>query len=430
MRFWCFKIFLIFILLSTSSSEPNLNILTYPVGHGDAFLLECYDEGTSKISITLIDGGSVSIGKGEILTEYIRFITNKLRDPKFRLENIILTIPNEGHYGFIRHILDLIRDEETAKIKFYIGGSRNSYVDLELATKYDSNVFEFTRMNEDGGSLSSCGHYPWGDTKRNFFNCVKRNSKGPIPGSNGIINICKSYQISVLAANFGLSHEFSGQINSTDSKYKNSLILKVTPSGKADPSMLVMGAFENEDMSMRDKSSGDAYYNYIKGTHWHYVSRPTTPIQISHGLKSTLLVLPQHGADTNFNIDQHFFGDYVKPTYAIVSSDVHNTYGNPKCKVVKALNLYMRQFAVREKELQCHVTDESEIEEGRNHTTGQKRQHLSKDMIHSILCAENIFQTTTIDAKNAALQFNLISFSMNKETVIPTSFLNIFNKIL
>lgn len=411
-----------FILLSCVQGEANLNILTYPVGHGDALLVECYDEGTAKIGITIIDAGSVSIGKGEILTEYIRFITNKLRDPKFRLENIVLTIPNEGHYGFIRHILDLIRDEEAQKIKFYIGGSRHSYVDLELATKYDDNVFEFTRMNEDGGSLSSCGHYPWGDTKRGFYNCVRRGSKGPIHGSNGIVDICKSYQLTVLAANFGLSHEFSGQINNTDSKYKNSLVLKITPSGKPEPSMLIMGAFENDDISMRDKPSGEAFYNYIKGTHWHYSSRPTTPITIRDGLKSTLLLVPQHGADTNFNLDSHFFGEYVKPTYAIISSDVHNTYGYPKCKVIKALNLYMRQFAVRDKELQCHVSDESEMEE--------KREHLSKDMIHSILCAENIFQTTTIDAKNSAQQFNLITFSMNKQTVVPTSFLNIFNKIL
>lgn len=416
------KLIILIVISSYVHTEPNLNILTYPVGHGDAFVIECYDEGTNKVSITLIDGGSVSIGKGEILTEYIRFITNKLRDPRFRLETIVLTIPNEGHYGFIRHILDLIRDEEALKIKFYIGGSRNSYVDLELATKYDDNVFEFTRINEDANSLSSCGHYPWGDSKRGFYSCVKRNSKGPIQGSNGIIDICKSFQITVLAANFGLSHEFSGGLNNTDSKYKNSLILKITPRGKPSPSMLIMGAFENDDISQRDKSSGDAYYNYIKGAHSHYVERPSTPITISHGLKSNLILVPQHGADTNFNIDMHFFAEYIKPTYAIVSSDVHNTYGYPKCKVIKALNIYMRQFAVRSKELQCHVTQENEIE--------VKRGRIIKDMINSILCAENIFQTTTVDAKNAVLQFNLVAFSMDRADIEHTSFLNIFNKLL
>lgn len=396
------------VILLLSYVNADLRIFTFPVGQGDSSWLEC-DDNSGKVIITIINAGSVSGLKRTVLDEYNKFITEKLTNPKYRIENIFLTTPNEDHYNFIQPILDLIKDEEALKIKFYIAGTRKSYLGLDLATKYSKTVYEFTRLNEDGNAISSCGHFPWGDTKKNFYSCMQRDVNGPIPNTNGVIDICTSHQITVMAANYGFSHELGGSINDINSKYENSLVLKLTPRNQPSPSMVIMGDLEN--INSFEKTASKVFFNYIKGMHWHYIKNLDVPSTLRHGLATSVLMVPQHGADITVNTDVNFISELVKPTYVVISSDIHTPYGDPKCSVIKALNMYLRQYAARDKELQCHSS-------------------LLKDIIKIILVAENIFQTTKINTKDLVLQFNLIKFTMTTDQVLSPTSQIIFKKYL
>lgn len=404
--------FIIFTFLSRKiiakpahNVEPYLKVDFFPVGEGDAMMIECPDVKTGSTALTLVNAGSVSL-KGIIAEEYFTYIENKLRKPGLFIKNIVITNPAEHFYNYIEPLL-FVRKDSVKDIKFYIAGERQSYSILEDVFDLNENVFEFTRKNETGERVNSCGHFA--ADNETFYNCIKRNSKGPLPKSDPVITLCDNFEITVMAANYGLSNSSSHRPTAEDAAHNNSgdsLVLKITPTGKPSPSIL-LGDFENTGKKVKKKD--DYYYTYIKDAHDYYTRSEQFPLSLANGLASTLIKIPQNGAATDATVEKEFYRDYVQPTYAVVSASITSAAGNPKCEVLQAINSYLSLFSRKKKVYQCHPL----------------KSKFPVDVKILSNGSDNLYETSTIVIKNfphGKVQYNLISLIMTKDEIRkPTS---------
>ena len=389
------SIVIIFIqVILAHGYEPYLKVHIFPVGEGDATVIECSDM-VGNITLTLVNAGSINARKGEIQIEYFKFLETKLNNARYNIRNIILTNNDPKHYNFIEPLMIFIKEEDVQNIKFYVGGERNEYISLDyIFQKYD-NVFEFSRETETNGKISSCGHF---DEHGKFYTCFKRNKRGPIKNSDQIIQICDKFQITIMAANYASSNSGGEDEPFVHRKGKNSLILKITPSGRPSPSLL-LGDIGND---WEDKDISDKYYNYIKGAHSYYYSRsPNVPLSLTDGLISTVIKIPKNGALTTATLNELFYSDFVQPEYAIISSDITDSHGHPRCSVLRLMNTYMMKYSARQKRLQCHKKKPRNVED-----------------IQLLDLSDNLYQTSIVapdDFPHGEVQFNLITLKMTRQ---------------
>lgn len=403
MKRQAFLIVFYFLFLSQTfidAEDGHLKVHFFPVGEGDATIIEC-DDMSGNVSLTLVNAGSVSKQQDEIQMEYFKFLASKLSQPNYQVKNIILTSADPKYYNFIEPLI-LLKRTDLMKIDFYLGGQRISYVILDEIFKVYENVYEFTRANEIGGKVGSCGHY---NKNKTFYECVKRDIWGPVENSNEIINICDGYQVSVMAANYGFSYENNEEEDErTDiqRKDKNSLLLKVTPSGQSSPSIL-LGDFENDGFNT---DTSDDYYTFIRDAHAYYTETATYPnlsAGLSKGLASTVIKLLENGAITDASVDSKLYSQFVRPTYAIVSSGINDAPGHPKCEVMQAVNTYLSTVADKNKPYQCHPVNSK-----------------SQEDINVVVGSNNLYQTSTLDLGDyvhGRVQHNLISLEMTPNQV-------------
>lgn len=394
-----YTVFVLPILCHGRKDEPFLKVDFFPVGEGDATVIECPD-GKGGVALSLVDAGSVSL-KGTIAEEYFTYIESKLRRSGFYIKNIILTNPEEKYYNYIEPLV-FVRKDSLKSISFYIAGEREAYSMLDEVFKVNKNVYEFTRNNEIGGRVSSCGHF--GADNETFYDCVKRDINGPIKDSDPIIQLCDDFQITVMAANYGYSLRDS---QSTDevarNKSKNVLTLKVTPKGKASPSIL-MGDFASDGKSKTRKHK-DYYYSLIKDAHDYYTRSEQFPLSLANGLASTVVKIPQNGGATDATVENEFFRDFVQPTFAVVSAGITSPKGNPKCEVLQAVNNYLSLFSLKKKVYQCHPVESKFTVDVKILSNG----------------SDNLFQTSTIVINNfphGKVQYNLITIIMRKDEIL------------
>jgi len=367
---------------------PYLKVHFFPVGEGDATIMECNDM-KGNVSLTLVNAGTISSKKDEIEVEYFKFLESRLNKTNYFIKNIILTNADDRYYNFIRSLV-FVQENELKKIRFYVADKRTNYNVLSSIFKKFDNVNEFTRTNEPRHEVTSCGHVS-NDEEDTFFNCVKRGKNGPILNSNAVIELCHDFQINVLAANYGLSKKSD---TVSHRKAKNSLLLKVTPTGKATPSIL-LGDFE-DDMD----ANQDYYYSLIKDAHHSYTTSPSFPLSLSKGLSSTVLKIPQNGALTDSTLEDDFYTEFVQPTFAVISSGIGDAFGHPNCGVLKAADHYLSMISPKNKDYQCDPF-KTQFSEGVDiaRRTG----------------SNNLYQTTTEDPEvypNGRIQHNLITFRM------------------
>lgn len=375
---------ILFIAPQSGAFETLLNFTVFPVGEGEAVVVECIDR-PDNVPITLVNAGSMNARKGQIQLEYFEFLEKKLKSPNRFIKNIILTSSEAKHNNFIVPLMNLLKEDEVKNISFYLGGERSSYVSLDHVFQTSNHVYEFTRQHEVNGTLSSCGHL---DAKDKFIDCVKRDTRGPIPKSDQLIPICDTFQASVIAANYGGS----------DDENKNNLFLKITPYELSSPSVLIgdIGSeLEDEDDETRK------YDKFLHEAHSHYYTRSSkVPRSLWKGLRSTLLLLPRNGASTTITKNSHFFTDIVQPQYGVISSDISYISGHPRCSVLKTFDKQLSKYSTKKKHLQCHRGAVRDLEDTKE-----------------IELSDNLYQTTIVSSDNhsqAQVSFRSIVFTMTQ----------------
>lgn len=383
--------------------EPHLKVYMFPVGEGDATIVECVDH-MGNISLSLINAGSLNVRNFEIQSEYSGFLERILKKSGYHLRNIIITSNDPKHYNLIEPLTFFLDESVMSNIRFYVGGTRNDYFSLDYVFETYNNVYEFTRAEELYGRVSSCGHFDdvknasaGADDGGKFHACVKRDRNGPIKNSNQIIDLCDNFQITVIAANYASS--LNSKERSEFRVGRNSLVLKITPTNQASPSILLGDTgndWENDDISKK-------YYSFMKDAHSMYYTKSTENVSLTltEGLKSTLIKIPKNGAYTTESLEKLFYSDYVQPEFAVVSSDISDSHGHPRCLVLRLVNKYMMKFSARTKTAQCHSRAPKDIAD-----------------LTLLELSENLFQTSVVfprESPHGRVQFNLVMFHMTQE---------------
>lgn len=402
-------------------SDEYLKVHFFPVGDGDATIIECYDNPSDKstnISLTLINAGSKSSSKKSIQIEYFKFLYSLLSDSKYKLDNIIISNSNPKYYNFLEPFVSA-KQTELKRIRFYVGGRRTSYLLDDIFENHDF-VYEFTRKDGRHTDIHSCGHYA--KNKRDFYNCIKKGRYGVVDDSDEVIQICDKFQISVIAANYETWFEEKDYLNqdrnnksSVDTVLEkaaspprkndtNYLVLKVTPTEKSQPSIL-LGNFENNDKVGPRKGNYD-YYSLIKDAHDYHTKAKNNPVSLGGGLASTLISMPQLDIIPEQKSEDFLYSNLVQPSLVVSNGDTTGDE-SPSCEALDAVDRYLTMFSTSlTNTYQCQAK------------TGKKDTENTN--IQFVRSSDNIYQTCVIDLSNssqAEKKYNLYTFKMTSNEV-------------
>jgi len=353
--------------------DDEVKVYTVPVGQGDGTIIKCPG---SDGKITILDIGQTSTKNQHGVDEELLFkFLEKIGGPYWQenVDNIFLTHPDEDHYSFFvpvrREILSKPRTQSKVVNVFIGGNGKNKYEFDEdkirksiflkndnLIEPYGMPVLKDTDPKDETTMKrsNSCGKFKkiksiGENGEDRFFRCVwinHRNGKTETMENN--IEICPSsenyptaWSLTLMAANFAKDDE-----NTKNNDNANSLVMKLTPSGRSSPSMIFFGDFENkittQEWKPEDKSRN---YNLLIRASTDQYQLGLDKVELKNGLGSDALMLAHHGANTNGNGDDRIFIEIFPPhkqdtnfpsrAFSVISSDIQGSYRHPPCSVIR-----------------------------------------------------------------------------------------------